>query len=286
MAGGRLDEGQPSATALRVAVRRAAHQLVDRPPVFEDPFALKVIGPDVAEALERNLEQEAGPWSRAMRAFMAARSRCAEDQLALAYGRGVRQCVVMGAGLDTFALRNPYTDLRVFEVDHPATQAWKRTCLEAAGLAVPQSLTFAPVDFQREGLAEGLEAAGFDGGRPAFCSWLGVAMYLDEAAVWRTLEWVAGLPPGGGIVFDFMVRPELMEARSRLAAEALAARVAAAGEPFRSAFDPDALAQGMRQAGFAEAETLGAEELNRLYFDGRADGLRLTGSGRIAVGRV
>jgi methyltransferase (TIGR00027 family) len=174
----------------------------------------------------------------------------------------------------------------VFEVDHPSTQAWKRARLGEAGVAAGPGLTFAPVDFQRQGLAEGLAAAGFDAGRPAFFSWLGVAMYLPDAAVFQTLGLVAALPAPSEIVFDFMVTPELMSPASRLAAEALARNVAALGEPFRSAFDPADLVTRLREAGFSKAETLGAEELNQVYFAGRTDGFRLTGSGRLARARV
>jgi methyltransferase (TIGR00027 family) len=282
----RLEQGAPSATAQRVATRRAAHQLLDQPRVFDDPFALTVIGKAAAQELEASLDAQQTPWNRGLRVFMVARSRYAEDRLAVAYGAGMRQYVVLGAGLDTFALRNPYTDLAVFEVDHPATQAWKRARLAEVGAAPRPGLAFAPVDFQSQRLADGLAAAGFDARRPAFFSWLGVAMYLPEQAVFETLAFVAGLPSPSEIVFDFMVRPELMSPASRLAAEALGRSVAELGEPFRSAFDPADLVGSLRAAGFAEAETLDAAALNRLYFDGRADGLKLTGSGRLARARV
>jgi methyltransferase (TIGR00027 family) len=282
----RLERGGASATAQRVAVRRAAHQLLDQPRVFDDPFALDVIGKAAAEDLACSLEVQRTPWNTALRAFMAARSRYAEDRLAIAYGAGVRQYVVLGAGLDTFALRNPYTDLAVFEVDHPATQAWKRARLAEVGAEPRQGLAFAPIDFQAQRLADGLAAAGFDARRPAFFSWLGVAMYLPEDAVFETLGFVAALPPPSEVVFDFMVRPELMSPASRLAADALGRSVAELGEPFRSDFDPAELALRLRGAGFAEVEALDAAALNRLYFDGRDDGLRLTGSGRLARARV
>ena len=278
----RLEQGSPSATAQSVAVRRAAHQLLDEPKVFDDPMALTVIGGDAAEALRRDLDQQRTPWNQAMRAFMAARSRYAEDRLAVAYRLGVRQYVVLGAGLDTFALRNPHPDLAVFEVDHPSTQAWKRARLADIGVSARPGLTFAPVDFQSQDLAEGLAAAGFDAARPAIFSWLGVAMYLPDPAVFRTLSFVVGLPAPSEIVFDFMIPPELMSPASRLAAQALVRRVAELGEPFRSAFDPAGLVRRMLDVGFAEAETLGAAELNQLYFEGRGDGLRLGGSGRLA----
>src|SRR5271165_4327165 len=168
-----MQEGKFSRTARRVAIRRAAHQLLDQPRVFDDPLALLIIGAETAQDLRTN-PKEHHAFSRAFRAFMAARSRYAEDELARAVAYGVRQYVVLGAGLDTFAYRNPHPGLRAFEVDHPATQAWKREQLQAAGIAIPAGLTFVPIDFERQTLADGLARAGFDNGATAFFSWLGV----------------------------------------------------------------------------------------------------------------
>jgi methyltransferase (TIGR00027 family) len=282
----RMHEGQPSATAQRVAVRRAAHQLVDEPRVFDDPLALGIIGEQAVAELRRSLSEEQAAWNQALRAFMAARSRFAEDCLAQAYLSGVRQYVVLGAGLDTFGCRNPWPDLKVFEVDHPSTQAWKRKRISLGGLQAPASLVFAPVDFETQALADGLAAAGFDARAPAFFSWLGVVMYLTEAAAFETLSFVAGLPAGSGIVFDFPVPLEKMSLVSRMATRAMADRVAALGEPFRSAYDREDLEQRLIRAGFTRAETLGSDELNRLYFPDRRDGLRLRGPGRLARAAV
>ena len=145
-----MKENLPSGTAQRVAMRRAAHQLLDDPKVFDDPVALRIIDKESASALQADPHQfEATPLSPYLRAFVAARSRYAEDELALGVQRGVSQYVILGAGLDTFAYRNPYPEgvLRVFEVDHPATQTWKRARLEEMGIALPGDVTFAPVDF-------------------------------------------------------------------------------------------------------------------------------------------
>src|SRR6202161_3091310 len=146
-----MQEGKFSRTAQRVAIRRgalrrAAHQLLDQPRVLDDPLALLIIGADAAEQLRSN-PKEHRAFSRAFRAFMAARSRYAEDELARAVALGVTQYVVLGAGLDTFAYRNPHAGLHVFEVDHPATQAWKRVQLQTAEIPIPASLTFVPIDF-------------------------------------------------------------------------------------------------------------------------------------------
>src|ERR1017187_5284252 len=127
-----MQEGEFSKTANRVAIRRAAHQLLDQPKVLDDPLALRIIGSEAAHDLRSN-PKEHHAFSRAFRAFMAARSRYAEDELARAVAHGITQYVVLGAGLDTFAYRNPHSGLRVFVVDHPATQAWKREHLETAG---------------------------------------------------------------------------------------------------------------------------------------------------------
>jgi methyltransferase (TIGR00027 family) len=278
-----MDQGQPSATAQRVAVRRAAHQLIDDPRILDDPCALAILGETAAAELRRNLGAEKAAWNQALRAFVVARSRFAEDSLAEAHARGVRQYVVLGAGLDTFGCRNPWPDLKVFEVDHPSTQAWKKERLKLGGLEPPPSLTFAPVDFETGSLDQGLADAGFDAERPAFFAWLGVVMYLTEEAAFETLAFVAGLPAGSGIVFDFAVPPERMPLASRLAFQAMAKRVAALGEPFRSAFDPDDLVRRLTAAGLASAQTLGSEELNRRYLQGRNDGFALRGPGRIAL---
>jgi methyltransferase (TIGR00027 family) len=178
-----------------VAVRRAAHQLFDQPRVLDDPLALPIIGIAAAEKLRTSPKTQSSI-ARAFRAFMAVRSRYAEDQLAQAVARGTRQYVVLGAGLDTFAYRNPYPGLRVFEVDHPATQEWKRGRLQAAGIAVPSSMIYAAVDFERQTLAWGLEQSGFDPKLPAFFSWLGVVPYLTRESCMATLSHIAKLPAG------------------------------------------------------------------------------------------
>src|SRR5262249_52440962 len=144
-------------------------------------------------------------FNQRLRAFVVVRSRFAEDTLRAATDQGVRQYVVLGAGLDTFAYRNPRADVRVFEVDHPDTQAWKRDLLARTGIAIPEGVTHVPIDFQAQSLGEGLAAHGFRTDVPAFFSWLGVTMYLADAAVRSTLAWVAQAnAPGSGIVFDYV----------------------------------------------------------------------------------
>jgi methyltransferase (TIGR00027 family) len=222
-----------------------------------------------------------------MRAFMAVRSRYAEDGLARAVESGTRQYVVLGAGLDTFAYRNPFSGLRVFEVDHPATQGWKRRRLEAARIPIPESMTFAPVNFESQTLAEGLARAGFQGDQKAFFSWLGVTPYLTRSAAMETFRFVGSLPEGSEIAFDYALPPDSLNLAQRLAFNALARRVAAAGEPFQTFFAPSALREELQPMGFGHFEDLGMAELNARYFDGRPDGLRVSGGlGRLMKARV
>jgi methyltransferase (TIGR00027 family) len=267
-----METGKASKTALGVAIRRAAHQLMDRPPVLDDPIAVRLVGPGYRGKIGRASHRV----GRDFRAFMAVRSRYVEDRLAEAVSHGVRQYVVLGAGLDTFAYRNPFPGLRVFEVDFPATQAWKRTMLAEAGIDVPTGLTFVPLDFEHKTLAAGLAEAGFDAGAAAFFGWLGVVPYLTLAAFRATLGDIAALPAGSAVSFDYAVAPETLSAVGRTAFDALAGRVAAAGEPFQLFFTAQTLESELRRAGFHRFEQLDSERLNELYFKDRADGLKLS----------
>lgn len=270
-----MKAGHASKTALRVAIRRAAHQIVDHPRILEDPIAVRLIGSGYARDMERAMHKVA----RDFRSFMAARSRYVEDRLAEAVKNGVAQYVVLGAGLDTFAYRNPFASLRVFEVDFPATQEWKRFLLDEARIGIPASLTFVPLDFERKTLAQGLVEAGFEAGRPAFFGWLGVVPYLTLAAFRSTLSAIAKLPAGSAVTFDYAFSPEALSPERRKVFDILAGRVAAAGEPFRLFFAPEEMERELRGAGFTRTDQTGTERLNALYFQGRADGLRLSDSG-------
>jgi methyltransferase (TIGR00027 family) len=270
-----METGKASKTALGVAIRRAAHQLMDQPPVLEDPIALQLIG----SAYPRHMERASHRVARDFRAFMAVRSRYVEDKLAEAVQQGVRQYVVLGAGLDTFAYRNRFPSLRVFEVDFPATQEWKKQMLARALIAVPAELTFVPLDFEHHTLAEGLRDAGFDTREPAFFGWLGVIPYLTQQAFRATLDAIGQLPAGSGVGFDYAIAPERLSQEGRVAFAALAARVAAAGEPFRLFFTPEEMDSELRRAGFHRTEQLDSEQLNEVYFKDRQDGLRLSSVG-------
>jgi methyltransferase (TIGR00027 family) len=277
-----MQEGKFSKTAQRVAIRRAAHQLLDEPKVLDDPLALRIIGSEAAAAL-RSDPKEDHAFARAFRAFMAARSRFAEDELARAVEHGankdgVTQYVILGAGLDTFAYRNPHPGLRVFEIDHPATQAWKREQLQEAGIPIPPSMTFVPVDFEHQTLANALAHSGLNISAPAFFSWLGVTPYLTREACMTTLSVIAKMPAGSGVVFDFAIDPALLNAGQRQALDALSKRVAAAGEPFQLFFDPAKLQDELKTLGFHRTEFLQGAQINARYFKDRADGLCVRGS--------
>lgn len=281
-----MQRDQPSRTAQGVALRRAAHQLREQPPVFRDPVALRIIGPELEAAVREAVAQPDQAGSRGMRLFLSIRSRVAEDELARAVERGVRQYVVLGAGLDTFAYRNPYADLRVFEVDHPATQELKRGFLRRADIALPPSLAFAPVDFSRETFIEALVRAGYDASAPAFYSWLGVTQYLPTDVTLDTLRRIATLSDRSAIVFDYSRPRSSLDASHHAAFDALAERVAQAGEPFVGFFDSIELANALRQMGYRTIEDLGADELNARYLRARGDGLELKGrTGRIMCAR-
>ncbi len=278
-----MEANQPSRTAQGAAMHRAAHQLIDIPPIFADPLALRIIGEDAAEAIRLNRD-EAASRAPGLRALVAARSRFTEDCLAAAMARGVAQYVLLGAGLDTFAYREPRSGLHVFEVDHPATQGWKRSRLAEVAIAIPDWVTYAPVDFECETLREGLLRAGFDFRSPAVFAWLGVTPYLTTDAVMGTLTFIASLAKGSEVIFDYPATPTTIEQRARF--DALAERVSAIGEPLRSHFEPEALARAIRGLGYGFIEDLGAEALNARYFRDRTDGLKVTGGGHMMHARV
>jgi methyltransferase (TIGR00027 family) len=272
-----MESAAPSRTALRVALRRAAHQLYDAPPlVLNDPIAVPILGNAYAEELRRTPTRPDRPFSVGLRAFLVARSRYAEDNLARAIKQGIMQYVLLGAGLDTFAHRNPYLDLHIFEVDHPATQQWKRELLETGNLPTPANLTYVPVDFERESLPQQLHSAGFDPQAPAFFAWLGVVPYLTIEAFRSTINFIAAQPPGSGVVLDYGQPRSALPFREKLAHDSLGARVRLAGEPFQLFFTPPEIAAEL--TAFRRSEDLGSDEINTRYFANRSDNLKLLGS--------
>ena len=262
-----MQPGVPSRTAHEAATHRAAHQLLEHGRVHSDPLALRILGeaPDTIAQAAR-----AHPKRRELRIFVAARQRFSEDTLAGAIERGVRQLVVLGAGLDTFAYRNPHSELSVFEVDHPATQAWKRERLARGDIAIPPSLRFAPIDFERQTLAQGLSAAGFDASVPTFFTWLGVVVYLSDEATWSTLRFIASVAAGSHVVFDYSNPPAALQAADAANLSEAAARMAASGEPWINYLDTALLLQRLRTFGYDAFDDLGASQIVARYLPGRA----------------
>jgi methyltransferase (TIGR00027 family) len=260
-------------------MRRAAHQIHDaRPPVFYDPFAIPILPPEARLEIQRTPAASRKPFSAAIRAFMVCRARFAEDVLAAGVrDHGVRQALILGAGLDTFALRNPYPNLHVFEVDHPATQSWKRKLLVAAELPIPESLTFVPVDFELHSLRQQLLHAGFDFTAPTATAWLGVVPYLTSEAFAATARVLGRLPAGSSVVFDYSQPREVLSFTEQLMLDSLSARVALAGEPFQLFFTPQQLADDLLRFDLNVVEDIDSAALNARYLANRTDGLHLRG---------
>jgi methyltransferase (TIGR00027 family) len=261
-----MRSGQPSQTAQRAAAYRAVHQMLEGGAIFTDPFASRLLDEQTRASLS---EMAADGSLRPMRLFIAARSRFSEDTMANCVAVGMRQVVVLGAGFDTFSLRNPFADLgvRVFEVDYAATQSWKRERIKEAGLIEPQSLVFAPTDFEQENLSEGLTRAGFRLNQPAFFQWLGVVPYLTREAVSSTLKFISEIPEAV-VVFDYAEPFQNYHAKRRANIIAVAESAAARGEPWLSLFDPADLHELLRSNGFKTVEDLGLLEIaEHLYGD-------------------
>ena len=272
-----MPDRAPSRTAQGVALLRAAHQLLDaRPLVLDDPVILRLLGSTAAREISEAAARFQAPAARALRAHVVLRSRFAEDRLAAAARRGITQCIVLGAGFDTFAFRQPdwARSLRVIEVDQPASQARKREQLAAAKIPTPSNVTFAAIDFERESLRDGLMRNGVALDESTFFSCLGVTMYLIESAVDAILETVAECPAGSEIVFTFAPpRPPDEASDGSARGPTLAERAASIGEPWQSYFATEALESKLRRLGFPTVEFLTPMEAHRLYFASRDDDL-------------
>lgn len=262
---------QPSHTAWLAAVARARHQLLDGGVVFADPLAVRILGPVQAAALAADPEAGQGRISRRLRGPLAARSRIAEDTVAEAVSRGASQCVLLGAGLDTFALRNPWPDrLRVFEVDHPATQAWKRRLMADMSLATAGRTTWVPVDFERQDAFDALSAAGWRADQATAVVWLGVTVYLTPERVAHSLRRMGqALSPGSVLIFDFVRRPARWRLLRRLVLAGLSGRYRRFGEPWQCYLDEPALRRQLDDAGFQKVEVLDAGWMERHLLAGR-----------------
>jgi methyltransferase (TIGR00027 family) len=260
-----------SKTAVYVGVLRAAHLVIDgEPPVLNDTVVARLFGGGVEAQIRADADQLQAPDTRGLRSNVVLRSRFAEDGLMAAVEEGVEQYVLLGAGLDTFAYRQPpwARGLTIIEVDHPASQAGKRAALAAAGIEIPPNVRFADVDFERETLSHGLARCGVDTAKRTFFSWLGVMQYLTRDAIEATLRTVLSFPRRSALVSTF-VQPN---ADPSAPAARLAEGSASAGEPWISYFTPEELEAMLRSLGFSDAAFLSREEAERRYYANRTDG--------------
>jgi methyltransferase (TIGR00027 family) len=269
-----MEEGRPSSSAQGAAMVRALHRILDdEPKILDDSIAASLLSAefDRYKPLLRFF-----PFSALIRANFIMRSRYAEDCLAESWRDGVGQYVLLGAGLDTFAYRQPEwaSSLRIFEVDFPATQKWKRKKLAAANISIPDNVTLVPVDFERISLQEGLGAAGLNFHVPTFFSSLGVTQYLTAGAFDRALKFVLSLPPRSEIVFSFVLAGSALSAAQRVGVAVVAAISSARGEPWLTRFSPEQLVSKLKSMGFSEVKPFSTDAANSRYFQGRRDGLR------------
>ncbi|MBI3770163.1 MAG: class I SAM-dependent methyltransferase [Deltaproteobacteria bacterium] len=278
-----MNETKASQTALGVSLMRAIHTRLDHPQHIDDPWGDRLVldSERAAFGSEARLRRSPGY------GLVILRTRYTEETLAAAVARGVRQYVILGAGMDSFALRQPAfaQGVDVIEVDHPASQTLKRERLRACGARVPPRLHFVPADLSREPLATALTRSPYRSVEPAFFSWLGVAVYLAREANLATLRGIAaGAAAGSELVFTYMDQRD-MDAESDSIRD-LRSRVAALGEPWVSGFDPTQLGDDLRQVGLSLVEDFNGEEIWRKYCTGDEDGLRSPAVFRIARARV
>jgi methyltransferase (TIGR00027 family) len=264
----------PDNTAVRVALWRALHVLADPPPhVLEDLIGLKLIAPDDSWRARPDMS----PFTRPFRASILARARFVEDLVIQQSARGIAQYVILGAGLDTFAQRHPQpaSPFRIFEIDHPVPQAWKRRRLIDTGLGIPTYLHLIPVDFEAgDSWWDRLVSAGFDPARPAVVASTGVSMYLTHEANAATLRQLAKLAPGSTFVMSFLLPIEMTDPEIRPGMERAIAGARASGTPFLSFFTPAQMLTLARESGFSNVQHISSAALAQRYFSDRTDGLR------------
>lgn len=274
----------PDSTAVRVALWRAMHVRIDPPPhVLEDEIGLQLANPD--DGWRRRPDMDPHATSR-YRAAIVARARFIEDLVAEQADHGVTQYVILGAGLDTFAQRRPEiaSRLRVFEVDQPGPQAWKRRRLIELGYGIPDSLRLVPVDFEANGSwSEQLASAGFDSGQPAVIVSTGVTMYLTEDATAATLRQIAELAPGSTLAMTFLLPIDLLDDVDRTLLQTTERAARASGTPFISFYTPKELLALAHEVGFDDARHVPGTLLAERYFADRTDGLRPAGGEDLLV---
>lgn len=282
-----MRDGQPSSTAFSTATMRGLHRLEDdRPWILDDPFALPLVGPGWRAIGDRvTAAPDRGATGRA-RAFVACRSRWTEDRLC---DGAFDQYVILGAGLDSFAYRRPdllRAGLRVFEVDHPASQSWKRRRAEDLALPSHEGHVFVAVDFEADDLTERLIERGFDAGRRAMFSWLGVSMYLSVSAIGSTLAMVRGTAPGSEIAWTYWPPPDHIDPADRPSRDGIAARAAEAGEPIVSLLAPEEAEALCVRCGLEVADHPDPVTLADRYLRGRADVAAVVSGERVLAARV
>jgi methyltransferase (TIGR00027 family) len=261
-------------TAVRVALWRALHVQIDPPPhVLDDEIGLRLASPEEGWRSRPDMHPQ---WTRAFRASIVARARFIEDLVVERAGGGVGQYVILGAGLDTFAQRRPEiaSRLRVFEIDRPGPQAWKRQRLAELGFGISEWLRFVSVDFEtgpswRQRLAD----EGFDATKPAVVASTGVSMYLGREANMDMLRQVAALASGTTFAMTFLLPLELADPEVRPGLERAVEGARASGTPFISFFTPEEIVTLARDAGCRDVRHVSAEDLTRRYFAARSDGL-------------
>jgi methyltransferase (TIGR00027 family) len=274
-----MDDRQPSFTALTAAAARAAHLVVDGEPViFADTLASALLGERAEELLSYHTSHGAHPVLAGARAQVTCRSRYAESALTRAVGRGVTQYVVLGAGLDSFAYRSgglaSGRRVRVFEVDHPVTQDWKRRALAHARVTVPDAVTLVPADLAADALPGLLAAAGFDNSAPALVSWLGVTMYLTRDAIAATFAALGGFAPGSEVIADYMLPAKLRDDAGAVYGSLVAQAAAERGEPWLSCLAPEEMADLARAAGLAAVRNVPQRDMIPAALWRRQDALR------------
>ena len=271
----------PSQTALTAAAARAAHLIVDQPPhIFADGLAAVLLGERAEEFISYHRAHGGHLVLSAARAQVTCRSRYTEDRLAEAAAtRGITQYVILGAGLDSFAYRasqapqTQTTGVRVFEVDHPATQEWKRERLAGAGIPVLDGTAFVPADFERDDLTARLRTAGFDPAKPALVSWLGVTMYLTQPAVSQTIGELGTFAPGTELITDYMLPAGLRDQDGQSYVDQVAPFAAERGEPWLSCLAPDEMSALLRSHGFGRIEQTSQQDSISPHLWARSDPL-------------
>ena len=278
-----------SRTALSVAAFRAVHQLLDgEPKILDDPVAARLLDADALRQIQSNPAYTHAPLARGLRSHVVLRSRYAEERMAQAVARGVCQCVILGAGFDTFAYRQPgwARSLRIYEVDHRATQEDKRQRLQSAAIPIPANLEFVAIDFELVSLREGLQTSALNFSEPAFFSCLGVLVYLSREVADAIFQLVSAFPASSEIVFTFSTPDSSLSNNDAESRTALAKLASALGEPWKTHFEPQTLMRDLRALGFSVISFLSSEAADQIYFQSRNDGLRAPRRGGIGAAIV